>query len=383
MLGVAPASLPPGPAAGPAAPRRRPRRPRGLAAPARADPPPHQDAAAGPPGPSGQRPRRGAARHEPHRGRRDRNRHGGAATRSRPRWLMPAAVDAAGACARWPWRRPSGGPARGRRSTVGGPGVNRVHVEPLPRGRGTRPPATATETALVAHRDFALLADSARRGRRARAGVPQLAGRAAGRRHYRTDPASRRAAGRSRCADARERRHAAADRCRNRSGDTRCAVTRIRRRRAAGAGPGRRDRTGLVRAAGTGRPAGAAATRRRRALLQQQWQQWERMDAGAARRVHPARRRMGRAATRGERASRRERYQAWQALPLPEQANVQAAATQFAAMPPERQQALARAIRRDGPQPAPRLVARPGARRRLRGSAALAGAGAGAANTNR
>jgi hypothetical protein len=41
-----------------------------------------------------------------------------------------------------------------------------------------------------------------------------------------------------------------------------------------------------------------------------------------------------------QRGERRERYQAWQALSEPERAQAQAAATRFAALPPDQQQAL-------------------------------------------
>lgn len=78
-------------------------------------------------------------------------------TRSRPRWLMPVLWALLALCALalaatfwwsgvWPWEQ------------VQGLGVKRVHVEPLPEGDEPNS-RYSTETGLVAHRDFALLAD--------------------------------------------------------------------------------------------------------------------------------------------------------------------------------------------------------------------------------
>ncbi|HEY5851841.1 MAG TPA: sigma-70 region 4 domain-containing protein [Lysobacter sp.] len=83
-----------------------------------------------------------------------------ATARTRPRWLMPAlwallAVCALALAATFIW---PGSLAPWQRALGLEPGVKRVRVEPLPEG--DEPAARySAETALVAHRDFDLLAD--------------------------------------------------------------------------------------------------------------------------------------------------------------------------------------------------------------------------------
>ncbi|HEY5804221.1 MAG TPA: sigma-70 region 4 domain-containing protein [Lysobacter sp.] len=83
-----------------------------------------------------------------------------AATRPRPRWLMPALWVLLALCALalaatfiWP-----GSLAPWERALGLEPGVKRVRVEPLPEGDEPAERYSA-ETAMVAHRDFDLLAD--------------------------------------------------------------------------------------------------------------------------------------------------------------------------------------------------------------------------------
>ncbi|MGO4221279.1 DUF3106 domain-containing protein [Lysobacter sp. TAF61] len=74
------------------------------------------------------------------------------------------------------------------------------------------------------------------------------------------------------------------------------------------------------------------------AQLQRQWQQWSGWSP-QQRGDFRQRAKDWDALPRAERDARRERYQAWRALPASEQVSIQAATTQLAAMPSERQQA--------------------------------------------